>query len=88
MHKDNPLRNRTRRWEREVRHDKRALEENSKMVTGFEFIESMEIFFYGSGGIERPHDEYIIYFTLKHPVLFNDFDKVIKEKLKGVIINE
>jgi len=88
MHKDNPIRNRTRRMEREARHDKRALQENSKMITGFEFIKKLEIFFYGDGGTEKPHTEYIIYCTLKHPVLFNDFENCIKEKLKGVIINE
>lgn len=86
MHKDNPRRNLTRRLEREIRHNNRAEEERSKTVTRFENIKKIDVYFYGNGGLDNPHKEIIVYFTLKEPVLIKHFEEMIKEKLKEVTI--
>jgi len=80
-------RNVVKRLEREARHNERALEEKSKSITNFEFIDSIEVFYY-SGEKTTPKDEFTIHVLLKHPVLYEDFKDFINNKLKGSIAHE
>ena len=78
-------RNVAKRLQRTARHETRALEENSKTITQFPFISNINVYFYG-GSIDMPHDEFVVHFNLKRPVLLKHFRELLKNKLRGATI--
>ena len=74
-----------KRLQREIKHSNRALDENSKTITQLQFIKSFEVFFF-SGSVDKPHDEYIVHFKLNNPLVIKEFQRVVKNKMKGALV--
>jgi len=73
------------RIKRDIRHDERAIQERSKTLIGFEFIENFEVYYF-SGEANEPKSEYAVYFNLKYPILVQHFREFLDNKLRGAII--
>ena len=69
------------------KHNNRAMYEMSKTISGFKFIEKIEVFYY-SGKDDVPKDEFAIQFYLKYPILPIHFVTFLEEKLRGAIIGK